>query len=265
MSEPSLQERISVRINPSKNWIAQIIADEGESYNQLLREEILSRNKEFIQLPPFIPAIAESLLMGEYIQKEKYSTFVTLLSDYLLKDNFTIFDELPHLTRIQNEISLEDIVVNWKNILQNTSVDKIRSEDNALTIQKNQKELLDYAIRKKEKKNLKGTGAWLLLAPFKNLLLLRGKSFWEDSDADKILLPLGFQLERGVKFLGKYISVPNLVSDELNRGLAGDLAKIYDVQDFENELTNLCNPRSSIIHINTGLFLLGKKRSVPEA
>lgn len=99
---------------------------------------------------------------------------------------------------------------------------------------------------------IKGIGAWGILAPFKVLLTYRN-DLWAEEELDQILLPLGSQVEAGLKKLKKVAF--NLVSDFDQKPLDGDLASVQRAQEFQTKLAKLTN--SKALHINTGLHRYG--------
>ncbi|HUD44137.1 MAG TPA: hypothetical protein VMR41_01200, partial [Patescibacteria group bacterium] len=107
-----------------------------------------------------------------------------------------------------------------------------------------------------EKEEIKGIGAWILLAPYKILACYR-TDLWKDAALDTVLFPLGFQVIRGVKFLhkeGLRVSYyDDLYEDEKSLGI--DLGTTALVQGYEAELADIADSR--ILHINSGLFKLG--------
>lgn len=107
---------------------------------------------------------------------------------------------------------------------------------------------------------IRGIGNWLLLAPFKIIVAYR-RRLWENKNIDQIRMPLGLEVIRGIKklinkrseYLAKY---DRYMFYEQEKSFIEDKTIVEMVHNISKKIAEDFNIR--VIHVNSGLFLLGK-------
>jgi len=251
----SLREKIK-SIKPfSEQETALMLAQAGE----LMSEKIHSRMQRLINLHPKIPlftlSISESLLWARYAKDTKQ--FLKLSLNYLTKGDEKIFEEIGDLAWRFGPEKLETVFRSWKILLSELEISKLLHLFSSKQLLIFQQEALNKALTLSKIGRLPQIGAWIFCGPFKILAAYR-KEIWDDFELDEILMPLGFQVIRGFRFLktiGYNIRVGLLNEEEPS--LITGMGTVYIAQNFQKRFANLVQSR--ILHINSGLFKLGEE------
>lgn len=153
---------------------------------------------------------------------------------------------------------LENVLRSWKVILDqigHTNLRTIRPEK-LMLFQEN----IWYVTNRLNSNNLvKGIGNWLLFAPIKIILCYR-KPLWNNEYFDKLIMPIGFEVLKGIKKLvrrnTKYtIGYEINMFDEEEGGLVEGRGAMELVHSICYNISKDFGKR--IVHINSGLHQFG--------
>ncbi len=154
--------------------------------------------------------------------------------------------------------SLSRALSSWKQILYNTRMGNMRTGPASYLINC-QQNMLAVANRMRQRNELHGIGPWLFCGPFK-IILAHRKSLWKDPEVDRLLLPLGLEVVRAAKHLKRqhhlvFRDLESSIIEEEEGDLIEGMGTLVIIQDLCRRMATL--QRTRIIHINSGLYLLG--------
>ncbi len=123
-----------------------------------------------------------------------------------------------------------------------------------------QQKCLGIAKRLIDQKLLSGMGSWQFCAPFK-IVAIQRKDLWQNESLDKVLMPLGLEVNRGIiklfqknhAYIKDYDS--NMISEE-EGDLIDDMGIVELVHGISNGIAR--DIESRILHVNSGLYKYGK-------
>lgn len=228
--------------------VSPILASKGEEFNKEISLDKLYRKHPSESI--FKLAITESLIWSYLsIRKKDYDEIVL---EWLNKGEGESL--LNYSERYGLEI-LQNVLVGWHTILQETG--GLKSNFNYKELKEFQEKVINISVDLYNKNKLHHFGSWILCSPFK-ILLCHRKDLWKNSDIDEIYMPLGLQVIRGLQYLSrKGLSIDrNIFTPEDNVTLSNSMSIVILAQNFQKELAKNCDSR--VIHINSGLFCLGK-------
>ncbi|OGU73052.1 MAG: hypothetical protein A2V93_07270 [Ignavibacteria bacterium RBG_16_34_14] len=157
------------------------------------------------------------------------------------------------------EEKLHQILISWKTILEHFDdydFEKLK-EDKFVLIQD---ELWKLTYKLIQENKIRGIGNWILFAPFKIILAYRYR-LWKNKETDKIKMPLGLEVIRGIRKLikrkSKYVEgYDTYMFMEEEGGLVEGKAIIELVHSISKKIAGDYDTR--VIHVNSGLYQLGK-------
>ncbi len=109
-----------------------------------------------------------------------------------------------------------------------------------------------------KKRKLHGFGGWLFCGPTK-ILAIMTPYMWTDPALQGLQMPLGVHVIRAYRILARsgVSGIDPSLLDEKETGLSGSaFGTLHIAHGFESDLANQ-SPGSLVLHINTGLHLLG--------
>jgi len=239
---------------------AQFLAQAGVPFNEKICSHVEGLIKSYPEASLFNISVVESLIWARYARREK--RFYGLGLDFLEKGSNQIFKETKNLAWRFGPDKLEKVLKSWKILLDELSPIKLFRDFSLRELSEFQhKQAHGKADILSKTKKLPQMGPWIFCGPFKILGAYR-KDLWEDKNLDKILMPLGFQVIRGLRFLRRQgclnIDTQLLIEEEPSFGMDA-MGTVFIAQDFQKGLAALAGSR--ILHINSGLFELGKGKA----
>jgi len=105
-----------------------------------------------------------------------------------------------------------------------------------------------------------GIGPWLFCAPFK-IVAAHRRELWNDPALDGVLMPVGLEVNRGVrKLIRQRTSWTKGIDENMIGEEEGDLMEgmgtVALVQDLSKKIARSFDSR--VIHVNSGLYLYGR-------
>jgi len=229
----------------STSKVAGNLAIAGEDVVDSIYDDIRVYFDKYPNASSLSIVIAESLIWAFYAKRE--NEFYKLVIDYLDKDDKGIFDRLDDFQHRYEVEKLGTILRSWKQIFDKYALGQIPRNytiDNLLNYQKKLIPLVSkYPL----------IGAWTILSPFKALICLQPRQY-KNEKLDNLLMPLGSQVIKGLKFLRRNgFDVPAIEHEDET-----DMGTVYVAQKFQVGLAKEAN--SSVLFINSGLYKLGKSK-----
>ncbi len=251
--------------------IGERIIKDGEAFNHEIADDQKRLFKAFKPGEGFFVAVANSLAWaGRAIDDQAYFQAAVY---FLASGEEKFLDTAKEYSLWHGAENLFQSLYAWRQIIssiQVPSVDKI-SVKGLLDLQS---ECRSRAIVLHRGKKIKGIDAWFLCAPFKMIAVYR-KDLWKDDALDEIRMPTGMQVVRAAQELFKKkvswvngyeelrdcfkqqdvleggLSKEGLVLTEFIHGISRKIA-------CDKRLQCLKSSRC-VIHVNSGLYLFGKK------
>lgn len=255
----SLQKELTLLGSPNEIKVATLLAEKGLSHNRVMHNEIVALMTDFPKVSPFALSFIQSLFWARYAKKS--NKFVQLVLNYFESDKQKIDEKLvSNLEKymLQYE-SLKEVVVSGKVLINKLSLQIPRTYtiDSLLLFQD---KWMNALIKSTHSKEISHLGAWLCYAPFKVLALWKDE-FWDNKELDKLILPLGGQVVRGINWIHRNVlDVGYGISEVEETNLEDSISTTMDAMSIQTELAKAGNTR--VLHINTGLFLLGAKKDI---
>jgi hypothetical protein len=194
------------------------------------------------------------------------SDFFKVAIDYISSGNLNSLDETANFSGRFGDEKLANGLRSWRTIISHIQVANIQkaTAQNLVKLQSNAREVAD---RLQKQHLISGIGLWLLYAPFK-IVAVHLKNLWNDERLNEVRMPLGLEVIRGVKKLIRRKSVwsngydENMMTEEeggLKEGM-GTAEMVHDISaKIAYDKNIACNfDLRRIIHVNSGIFLLGK-------
>lgn len=246
---------------------------------QILGEEIINRGRQincdiaeqqtrllikFKNANYFSVAMANAFTWtGHAISNKKF--FGAALG-YFNSGNLISLDKTADFSGRFGSEKLADGLRSWKTIVSHIQVANLQ-EITVTGLAKLQSRALEVADRLQKQHLIFGIGLWLLYAPFK-IIAVHRKDLWKDERLNEVRMPLGLEVIRGIKKLFRKRSVwtqgydVNMVDEEeggLKEGM-GTAELVHGIsRNVVYDKNIICEPSlRRIIHVNSGLFLLGK-------
>lgn len=228
--------------------VSPILVSKGEEFNKEISLDKLIRKYPSESI--FKLAITESLVWSYHAKRKKSYDEVVL--KWLKKGEDESVNK--YVWRYGLE-ALQNVLVSWYNILQ--ELGDLKNNFNCKELKEFQRKVIDISVSLYNKNKLYHFGSWILCSPFK-ILVGHRKDLWKDSDIDEIYMPLGLQVIRGLQYLSRRsLSMDkSIFTLDENIGLSDGMSIVIMAQNFQKKIARYCN--SKVIHINSGLFCLGK-------
>lgn len=194
--------------------------------------------------------------------------FFEVAIDYLNSGNLTLLDKTSDFSGRFGEEKLSEGLRSWRTIISHIQIANIQNAT-VQSLIKLQNNARDIADRLRKQHLISGIGLWLLYAPFK-IIAVHLKNLWNDEKVNEIRMPLGSEVIRGVKKLIRERSVwtlgydVNMITEEEDKpGLEQGMGTAEMVHNISTKIAYdksiVCDSNlRRIIHVNSGLFLLGK-------
>ena len=192
--------------------------------------------------------------------------FTPMAIDFFIKGDNTLTDNLKEFAGRFGEERLKDGLIGWK-ILQDKVINSAHLEDcSAKEISDFQLKTYNTAVNLKHKGEIYGIGAWLFNFPFKIIALYRSE-LWGEEDFNKIVMPSGFQVVKGLRRLKKesYTLLKDKNIEEMSEnenGLEDGVSDNYMLQDISKKMAEIAH--TNVLHINSGLYKYGQKAEEQE-
>lgn len=194
------------------------------------------------------------------------NSFFEVAIDYLSSGNLNSLDGTADFSGRFGDEKLAEGLRSWRTIISHIQVANIQKAT-AQNLSKLQSNALAVADRLQKQHLISGIGLWLLYAPFK-IVAVHLKNLWNDEKLNVIRMPLGLEVIRGVKKLIRKKCIwadgydENMMTEE-EGGLKEGMGTAEMVHDISTKIVYdksiICDPSlRRIIHVNSGLFLLGK-------
>lgn len=239
----------------TKQKVALLLADEGKPFNEDIAERVEGYLQDYPNASLFVISIIESFIWAEYVKRHK--TTFDLAVGYFTNNDNAILNELDKILWRYEESHFTPLLKSWKLILEKANLKKLPDKFNAHNLYEFQRYVHQQVVSPLyHSKQIQRISAWTFLAPFKIMAAYR-IDLWKDNKLDDVLMPLGSQVIKGLQLLHKQgvpIQSYEFIYEE-ERGLETDMGTTTMVQDFEKTLASSADSR--VLHINSGLFLLG--------
>lgn len=238
--------------------ISKLLASCGESMSLEIREGINKLVKDFPSVDIFAISIVEAYIWSMHAINDPayYKEGIKFLTGNAAGN----IEGVIKFSRRYGEESFGKSIQSWK-LIYDSLKDKIEMIRNctANELKAFQDHCFNIAEKMARKKQIAHLGAWTFCAPFKIFVIYR-KELWSDSSIDQVWMPLGLEVNRGVKKLirKKYTFVSDLDEGMLSEeegGLLEGIGTLLQVQDVSMRIAKLACSR--IFHINSGFFKLG--------
>lgn len=157
------------------------------------------------------------------------------------------------------EESLKNVLKGWFVILENFA-DYDFARIKADKIVQLQKIIWELTYNLLNENKIRGIGNWLLLAPFKIIVAYR-RTLWENNDIDQLRMPLGLEVMRGINKLlrkkSKYLNgFAGYMFYEQEKNFLEEKTVVEIIHNISRKIAEDYDTR--VIHVNSGLYLLGK-------
>lgn len=250
-----------MNISKAELALAETLANDGLEFDLELSDNLCDLISKYPATPFLGLATANALTWTGHARDmdEYYSgalDYLTTGSEDSLNSAVQYFGRL-------GEDRLSDALKGWKLLLTHVDNDHMLT-GNAAIISKTQNKLLRHAKKYKSNSELRGIGPWLFCAPFK-ILLINRKDLWDQREADDIFMPLGLEVNRGIrKLIRKKYRCTEDISEAMFTDDEGDLFEgmgtISLVQKMSRNLSDAVSSR--VLHINSGLYLHGGDKTL---
>jgi len=241
------------------------IINRGRQMNCDIADDQTELIRKFKRANYFSVAIANAFTWTGHAVPDN-EKFFDVTIDYLNSGNLASLDKTADFSGRFGAEKLAEGLRSWKTIINHIQVSNIQETKvkNLVKLQSNCREIAD---RLQKQHLISGIGLWLLYAPFK-IVAVHRKNLWDDERLNEVRMPLGLEVIRGVKKLIRKRSVwtqgydVNMITEEeggLKEGM-GTAEMIHDISTkivYDKNIICDINLRR-IIHVNSGLFLLGK-------
>lgn len=238
----------------TENDAAKFLASSGEEVNEKISETFNKYLQEFSSTNPLILAILESSIWAGYAKR--IDNFFKMGANFLEKGDEGIFLNLNDFIKRYEAGKLKSLLKSWKKILERIQSNIPPREYSAKDLVALQRKLPEEILKLAGQKGLPQIGAWMLYCPF-GVLAISKNSLWKDPELDNLLIPQGQQVIKGRLFLQKLglknalLELPESYETDLMSGLN----TAFLGHEFEKKLADLSQSR--VVHINSGLYLLG--------
>ena len=155
--------------------------------------------------------------------------------------------------------SLSAALTTWQKILQRARTVNL-GNCAATRISEYQDQLLTAAGPLRQTHELRGVGPWLFCGPFK-IILAHRTALWKNQAIDRIRMPLGLEVIRGIRYLrrkrhAEFGTFDLNLLNETEGGLFEGMGTVIMVQDACQRFAERMGTR--LLHINSGLYCVGK-------
>lgn len=239
--------------------MAVLLAQAGEPFNERIHFRTKNLIEHYSEEPIFSLAVVESLIWARYAKDKK--RFFDLALNYLRMEDDQVFKEAKNLAWRFGPESLKTILRSWKSLLDELRPVGLPQHFSSKELAKFQQ---DYVLTKANKlvgiSRLSQIGPWVFCGPFKILAAYR-RDLWSDPGLDDVWMSLGFQVIQGLRFLSRqgFKDINLELLNEEEPGLIAGLGTVVLAQKFQKKLADFAESR--VLHINSGLFELGKRES----
>jgi len=239
--------------------IVKILVEEGEGLNRSIALRMNDTVKEYKNEDVFVLSILMGISIAGYANWD--DNYISNGLVYFKTGKKRPLKGLLKSTQRFGPETLKDAITMWREIYiafkEKYNIDF--SVCSVKNIVEAQKDMLNTAGSLIDNKEAKGVGPWLFCFPFKTLAAYRMK-LWGKPGFDDILMPLGFEVIRGIrkitrKRLSFAQSYDTSLFQEEEGGLKEGMGTVYLSQGFSGKIAKIAG--SNVIHINSGLFLLG--------
>lgn len=232
--------------------VAKYLADEGKNFNQDKYEEyepLAAKNTDSL----FYLAISISLEWAGFVTNSP--AFFQDATDFLTGNNTTELNDLKKHT-LRKEEAVFDVLPSWKLLLKQSVGDKLVGDLSLDQLVQYQLLMWDALIQLKTSKRLHHLGVWFFLAPFKIMVLMKPQ-FWGEASLDKLYMPVGAQVDKGLEYLKKHDIEEASHWGKLPKfgDIQSALAEVEQAQAIQLKLAQHVD--SKVLHLNSGLHLLG--------
>lgn len=248
----------------TEKMLGQEIISRGKQMNCDIADQQTKLIRKFKNANYFSVAVANAFTWTGHAVSN--GDFFEVAIDYLSSGNLNSLDETANFSGRFGDEKLTNGLRSWRTIISHIQVANIQkaTAQNLVKLQNNAREVAD---RLQKQHLISGIGLWLLYAPFK-IVAVHLKNLWNDEKLNEVRMPLGLEVIRGVKKLIRKKSVwtdgydENMITEEeggLKEGM-GTAEMIHDISTkiaYDKSIICDFNLRR-IIHVNSGLFLLGK-------
>ena len=242
----------------AQDWAAEL-ARRGKAMNNSLVTPLVEMVEDLPGEDLFPICIAHALVWSGHADED--DPFYDISRDYL---EAGVEDGLPFVSQVAGRHGGEALLhalVGYRSIIEGYHFPDLR-RIGAANLCQVQDDLMTRAGVMESRGNLHGVGPWIFCGPFKMLALMR-PDLWRDPGLDRLYMPLGLEVNRGVAVLMKEpirwgCSIPSRkLGDE--RGFCNGMAALMEVQDFQQKLAGMAGSR--ILDINSGLHRLGENQA----
>jgi len=236
---------------------AKNMAEKGEKMNLQISHDHDQLLSTFQDIDSFDVSVAHAFAWtGHAVGKPGYFEAAV---DYLTTGRLESLDGAKVYSERFGPQSLASGLIGWKAISEQLDRHDFLSCD-AQELSNIQQKCLGIAKRLIDQKLLSGIGSWLFCAPFK-IVAIQRKDLWQNESLDKVLMPLGLEVNQGINklfqknhsYIQDYDS--NMIS-EAEGGLIDDMGIVELVHGISNGIAR--DAESRILHINSGLYKYGK-------
>ncbi len=250
----TLQQQLAkVSLLQSKK-VLMLIAEAGEKENNKMSDEINNFAKLHPDSNPLFITIAVSLFWAGYLKEDH--EVISLVVNYFEKGDSSSIDGINEYLKKTSKKGAKTTLQGWKALLSTSMpIPQIETVDDLIMFQKT---ISNRAFDLFQSNKTMGVGAWFCYAPLLGIALLN-KNFWKEDKLDEFIPPLGFQVKRGFEWLSHKYPLDNFptfqnYSDAKYESLNLTRNSLSSQQELAKQA------KSRVIHINTGLWLLGSKK-----
>lgn len=238
-----------------------LIADKLSKEGIKFSSEIKDINKLYfddLSSSYFSIAVAISLTWTKHANLE--DEFIEYAAEYI--DSSTKYDSnitKRFASRFGVE-QLDNVLLNYRkfNEIIKDTIPDFKSCD-ILEIIKLQQNMLNKLHDLRAKGSISLIGPWLFTGPFK-IILSDQERFWNEPGLNAIVLPTGFEVDKGLKMLLKqnYDFMQSFDSNWLksDHSLLDNYGTYHLIHKFMENIGKITN--TPALHINSGIYLLGK-------
>lgn len=238
----SIKEALAPNINNSSK-VAGCLSVAGEDVVDQIFDDVKVNFDKYPSASPFAIAIPETMVWAFYAIRN--DDFFKLAIDYLDNGNEEIFTRSEDFQHRYEVEKTESLLKSWKQIFDKYNLKQTPREFNINNLLSIQEKLIvlvgKYPL----------IGTWTILSPFKALICFYPRQF-KDEKLNKLLMPIGSQVVKGINYLRRHsFSVPLIEQEDVS-----NMGTVYEVQAFQIDLAK--QAESNVLFINSGLYKLGK-------
>ena len=247
------------RLRPKKaQSVAKFLARVGHRLDRELQASILKTKELLHHLPPLAAYCAEALVWTRHARNS--NEFLATAGDYITGPNEVLLDAAEGFhgrfgpDRLRRTLqAMRDFCL----VLRDGDL-----PDSPSTLKRYQDDCMERVATAKSTYSLSGVGPWLFLAPFK-MHVTQDEKYWDSSETNQILMPLGIQVERALRML----HADGIITDALppddygysetpgDEAFLSAMGHVAEAQGVQKSLAELGG--SYVPHINSGLYELG--------